>query len=361
MKIAFIIKKRFAGNSSPEVFFRNQSIVVNTNLILYVEEELTIDDLATINDTSCVFARHDIDADTLSKIRVPVFIQHEMPYMYIDQFKEDVTYLTDKSYLALFPEAKVMPQYLDTAETISDKEFDLVFIGTNKRIFDYTWIFRFFIARWGRNFFGTLDEVVSGTRFSWFTKCFRFFASRKSFYKFLWLLNWEIRAERRKEIIRQLKNLSSKGVKIAVVSDNVIKQELESEEIALFDRMSWAEVEDLIKRTKITICTTPLHRSILNERFISAIKFDSIPLFEPYPQYLNICSESSEKFVFDYSGNALDDKVDEILGSFDDYREYYRAFREAALRSYSPENYNLAWSKYVDDAKVDRQEKGTGQ
>lgn len=114
-----------------------------------------------------------------------------------------------------------------------------------------------------------------------------------------------LRNLRRDNIVESVYRLADSGKKICFVTSEKSKRFLTDHENIdfLFDLDWHKEVMPLAKQTRYLICQTPLHTSILNERFVVAMQSGCVPLVEAYPQYLR---HVPRQYVFDYGEKTIE-------------------------------------------------------
>lgn len=320
---------------------------------------LTKDKVNFINDNySAIIIRetqfgNNDSYEFLSQFNIPVFSQLEFPYLYLNNLKKDRIYLTDKSYLHLFPKAEIQFDFIrhTSIDYIpSQKEFDVLFIGTmglrsfpkNVKIIDqankYSYMNRYI------NNFNTTDEIFKDLGKNFLR--YRFFKWRNSLMavkKVEWFLQHQIRSHRRNKILQELERLSDMGYKVAFVTNEKAKLFLPHSVLSKFkifyDLSLNDELPKLAAQSSLVIVQTPMHHSLINERFLLAIENGAIPLVEAYPQYQEIYKGYNNKLFFDYTENNLSEKVSVLLKDRINLNQTYDELKNRSMEILSKEKY----------------------
>ena len=145
-------------------------------------------------------------------------------------------------------------------------------------------------------------------------------------------INQSVRWHRRRVIQRQLMKISEDGYNVTVFGDMI----LDSKMINYRGNMNYDDIEKYFLRAKIIICTTPNHLSMLNERFVAAVRYGAIPLIEPYPQYM-VRSGAHKDFQYNYVKDNLYHKCLGILKNYTVFMTAYDEYSNEISRKYSVE------------------------
>lgn len=324
---------------APEHATRLRASLFNSDL--YIEEDLTYKDIVEANRCDAVFARHEIKSNLLALLKVPIFLQHESPLKHYASLKDGVTYMTDEAYVDYYPKAKAMPQLvLDEHFPVTSYEFDVIFIGRARVRRGFFSKLLGVLIKSEINNFGSVFDVVSSGRSAWFFAVLKVILPSRLYLKILWHCTNVIRGLRRGYIVNELRTMSQSGIRVAVVGDAAIHDQLkEYPNIHLFGVSKWSSVKSLISRSIFTVATTPLHLSIMDCRYFEALQCGSIPLVEPYPQYARLSKSDPDFFVFNYKERPLSEVMKRMLSNLTNARKTYRKIREAALLEHGKKQY----------------------
>ena len=331
-KIAFIIKEKFLHGAIIDLV--NKLISISAGK-LYIEENISNQDIELINSNfDAVYTRHSLEPSIQRKINIIIFSQHECPLNVLDKLSDKYIYLTDLSYKPLFPIAEEhihSPIHLETLAKY--KKYDVVLIGTQRLTYRLKLTPQFIIANLNINNFNSMLSIMPDSRFLSFLDKLNIL-DRTKIYRFYWQVNQAIRNLRRQRIIGELANLADHGKKIAVIG-NIGYSIKNSRIYFLGEHLEWEDIRKIIRESRIIICTTPMHQSILNERFTTAIEENSIALCEPYPQYLSLLTNFREKYCFDYKKGSLFSKVTAIINDWDEELIQYQNVRKEVSQELS--------------------------
>ena len=269
-------------------------------------------DYGLLNETYvAVLIRHKLPLQFTEQITIPIFAQHELPFISLGSYNKQFIYLSDKSYLKYYPQANEKLNLVRDNVDIPEKKYDLLFIGTfglrseSKTKLAKTLKESSFMKRFVNDFssLSILFEKVRRKNFVYNL------VSRFRNEKYLGLTNWslqhQVREERRNKIIDELEKLVSENVKICIITNkrgkkNIPTKLLDEAEV-IYDVDYTRELSGAISDSKFVITSTPFHQSILNERFVLSLENGAIPLVEPFPQYLQFDAVSKFNLLFDYS------------------------------------------------------------
>ena len=355
-KIFHIISKRFLVGQAPEHATRLRAGLFNSPL--YIEEDLSLEEIGLANKCDAVFARHTIRSDLLDLIKVPVFLQHESPLKHISALKDGPVYMTDEAYLDHYPNSEPMPQLiLDEPCLDADYEFDVIFVGRGRGWGGLPSKLLGFAIKSHINNFDSIFGLISSGRFWWFFSLLKTTLPRSVYMKLLWHMTNAVRGLRRERIVEELHALDGMGIRVAIIGDSAMRDRFKNcPRIRLFDVSKWDTVKSLISRSIFTVATTPLHQSIMDCRYFEALQCGSIPLVEPYPQYARLAKHDPNLFVFDYKKRPLSRVVKKLLDNLSDSRKAYSDLREAAVLAHGKDkyiaDYKLLVRRYTKDRRL---------
>ena len=102
-----------------------------------------------------------------------------------------------------------------------------------------------------------------------------------------------------------------------------------------------------MKNSKTVVVQTPIHLSIYNERFVSALNTGCIPLVEPYPQYKEFFKNFEQNYFFDYSENPLYQTAKNVLTNLDEFDKSRCLIEERCKSILSAESFRNTFKKYL--------------
>ncbi len=354
-KLRIILKRRFFESGPVELVFSRFAQQLGTDKVL-VEEELSEADIHEINLSPGVLTRHDIDPKLAEKIKVPILAQHESPLKYTEHVaNKKFIYLTDSAYFCLFPRAEPLPQTINSNfRGATTKHYDILFIGNSRNFSGIADTPRVLLAKSQINNFGSIFDIIHSSYARLMMGLVKHLWPRV-YYEFAGDLLNDIRAQRRKVILKKLHTLIETGRKVVLVGDQKILNAIPSaKNLHKFENLPWHDIEQLMLESRMTICTTPCHQSTLNERYISAFQNDTIPLYEPYPQYTNISKAADDWFMFDYSKCDLAVKAENILKNYQEARFAYLELRKNIFNRYQEGRLALKYKQILDRHTIDQ-------
>lgn len=363
MRFGLVLDSKFKDNFNIVHTFTERLKILNENENIHGDIFFTREIEGNIANTfaqyDAIYTRHTLPAELIEKIKLPIFAQHEFPFNSMGEFNSKCIYLTDASYTEFFPNAEKQTIYANFSyhKNLTERKYDILFLGRfqpskNEYILNKSKsnIFQYIIFRILRNDIikktGSIKsskELIKDTKF---IKPLSLFL--KDRYKIYWHLLHSLRNKRRELIVNDLYKLSKKERQICLIIDKVSKYRVKKHKnIDLFFDKNESEVEELMKNSKTVVVQTPMHLSIYNERFISALNTGCIPLVEPYPQYKEFFKSFNQNHFFDYSANSLYQTTENVLTNLDEF-EKSRSFIEERCNSIlSPESFRNTFKQYL--------------
>lgn len=306
----------------------------------------------TLNETySAVFVRHSLAQKFIDQIKIPIFAQHEMPFRYIGQFNPRFTYLSDKSYLRYFPKGEEKINLIRKSKGVGEKKYDLLFVGTfGLRSRPKTKLAASFQkndeAKNYINNFRSLMEIftehyASSRKYKIRLKTM----SREKQGLTNWSFQHQIREERRSYLVDELEKLVSQGVRICIVTNangvDYLSANLKEKADIKINVSFENELPQVVSQSKYVVVSTPFHQSILNERFVLALENGSIPIVEPFPQYMQLSSVTSNDLLFDYDHKSLSSVFNGFQKlSDEEYMRKYQVLYNEVLSLYSESEFS---------------------
>jgi len=311
-------------------------------LYFYIDK-IDKDSLSQINKSDFILVRQFIPEDILKNIHVPIIVFNERLYLpnYEKSFsshyrfsikhmlkKKNLIFLTDKIYenhkKKIFSYNGLWIDCFPLNSKKNIKDIDLLFLSGHN---NHSKSFK--VKNFSEININNFDNIILAME-KYYSKnlSFREKLLKLKFYKnefsFDYFYNSSLNNLR---FIRKQKNLHSintlnKNYKIRYYGDN------SNDEVFIKNHglLEYENFDNIFDRSKIIICTSPCHMSIINERFIIALEHNIIPLVEPYPQYKKL--NLPEEFFFDYKNENLSTKVDNILKNYSKYFEVYLDFKK---------------------------------
>ena len=269
----------------------------------------------------CFFREDDFNNkyfNFLEKINIKKFIVLERPFttnaslknfkfMY-SNFTDPPTYFCDKMFIsdnngakktiATHPVIFFKPLEIN----IKKKDIDILYIFTNRKKQRY-------INNILINFYAKKNINNFGNLFEGYKKNFILSRNKIDNYSNYYL---KIKYLRQNYIIQKL-NLLSNNLRIAFVTHEKLPDL--SKNIKFFKTNYGEKLLQLVKRSKINICTNPMALSCLNERLVFSLKYGSIPLVEPYKQFYFFNND----LKFRYNDTSFENKIYKILKNYKYY------------------------------------------
>lgn len=322
-KFAVLLSSKFSKHPAIKDIFAQRLQILNNKVNCsddyFFTEELSDEEINKINQKyDAIYTRHTIiKEEHINLITIPIFSQHECPLCYVGHLNKKIIYLTDKSYIKYFPKAEIGIEQVVFQERINfnKRKYDIIFVGSNVAknrpdtiLFN---IFKYYMNKYV-NLTMSSDEIFDDLSFSsYLFRIVNRVMKKEKAYKLFWFLLHYLRYERRKKIIDEIYKLADKNHKICFITNENPKSKLPKHQNIYFkyDLKWFGGVSEYAKKSKFFIVQTPLHHSILNERFTSALENGCIPLCENYPQYTEILEEYSDKLVFNYDKFSLSTKI----------------------------------------------------
>lgn len=323
---------------------KGQKLLERSAEILYFyTNKIDKDSLSQINKSDFILIRQFIPEDILKNIHVPIIVFNERLYLpnYEKIFsnhyrfsikhmlkKKNLIFLTDKTYenhkKKIFSYTGLWVDYLPLNSKRNIKDIDLLFLsGHDYRAEAYK------VNNFSEININNFDNIILAMK-KYYSKNFSFWEKllKFNFYKNEFSFdNFYNKSLNNLRFLRKQKNLHcinklNKNYKIRYYGNN------SNDEVFIknYGLLEYENFDNTFDRTKIIICTSPCHMSIINERFSIALEHDIIPLVEPYPQYKKL--NLPEEFFFDYKNENLSTKVDNILKNYSKYFEIYLNFKK---------------------------------
>ena len=261
---------------------------------------------------------------------LPTICQHENPLAWSTRLSMSRHYLTDRSYIPFFDSAEEQftPPISLTDRNPSQKEFDVLFIGTPRSVSPTA---RLMARPYVNSFRGMGDIAIEWENRLGLDRSARLLEIwRNASGGYQRRILDAIRGERRSEIVRNLVSVSRDDIRVAVIGYAPLRRLSELGNIEyLGDRLPWPSVEVAIRMSRLTVCTTPNHSSMLNERLIACIEMDSLPLIEPFPQNQAALGDVAETLTFDYRSRSLGRCIGNNLEAYEEVSTRFQAQRNA--------------------------------
>ena len=351
MRINLIFKKKNYSKFIKKTADRLISISSKKTNNFFFNEDLENSSIEEINNCDIIWARQDINKKIIDQINVPVIIQHERLFLsnYINPYsfhfdydlrhlfgRSNIFFLTDKIYenkkknIFSFTELE-KPRFESFQEKI-EKDIDILFLSGSRHIQEDTMIQKFAKININ-NFDNIMDKIHYYYKIekNLLKKIFGkiFYRSKNSFSYFYNESFQAIKFLRKQKILKELLELS-KNYKVEYYGNN----ENDLWKVPCKNYLEENQLNNVFARSKIVICPTPMHNSIINERFDLATQNFSIPLVEKYPQYqkINLPSE----FYFNYHDGNLNFKIINILNNYNEiYSKFFNFTKNISYEDFS--------------------------
>ena len=370
MKIALFIDLKFEKISNLYMQATRRLKVLNeTHDIkkdIYYASNLPDDFVERINLYDAVYTRHSFPLNIIDKIKVPIFVQHEVPYKTMSILNSKLIYLTDKSYIKYCPNAEEQINFAKYSygKKLQDRKYDVLFMGRyakNKNeyglnkyktnIIQFV-LYKFYSLNMKKNVnnFLTSEKLISLIKGIGICKIFF-----KDVFVFYWRLIHSIRNTRREIIIKQLLKLADNGYKVCLVIDKSSRHRIKKHKnIDFFYDKNLIEIEKLMSNSKTTVVQTNTVNSIYDERFISSLYTGSIPLTEPYPQYKKFFKSFYLNFFFDFTKDSLYSAVKNVIINLEKYNKSKKLINKNCNAQLSEYKFKNIFKKYLKSHTIFR-------
>lgn len=364
MRFALVLDSKFKDNFNIVHTFTERLKILNENENIHRDIFFTREIEGNIANTfaqyDAIYTRHTLPAELIEQIKLPIFAQHEFPFNSMGKFNSKCIYLTDVSYTEFFPNAEKQTIYANFShhKNLTERKYDILFLGrfqarkneyilnkNKSNILQYIifLILRNYIIK-KTNLINSSKELIEDTKF---IKPLSLLLRDK--YRIYWHLLQSLRNKRRDLIVNDLYKLSKKGRQVCLIIDKASKYRVKKHKnIDLFFDKNESEVEELMKNSKTVVVQTPMHLSIYNERFVSALNTGCIPLVEPYPQYKEFFKSFEQNYFFDYSAKSLYQTAENVLKNLHEFEKSRKTIEESCITKFSSKLFRKTFKQYLD-------------
>lgn len=359
MRVAVVYLQKFLDHSLLKHFILHELEALNNTYQphddLFITEDLTVATIEYINENyDAIYTRHGgIKNALLDLVTIPVFTQVEFPYHMKDEISSRYIYLTDISYLKHFPIAESQRLYYFDSVLQDDfnRKYDILFVGRYGKV-----PYRQFIkqelldlVRQETNSILTSDEIHQFLLDNCSEEATKTIKKTSEGYKNMWYIIHFLRAYRRELIIKELYTTANKNYKVCVVTnEQAIQRFSKHRNIDFYIDLKFEQLNYIIRASKITIVSNPLHFSFVNERGFLAVRNNSIPICESYPQYEGFFKNTNPLY-FDYVENKLSTIIPGLLNkSNDELKEISNVININVKTQLSKEKYRKKWRRLIE-------------
>lgn len=293
-----------------KVWFDDLSKKLNSKT--YFTNNINQKDINFINNSFAIFIYVDCPINIFQKIKTKIILYQDFPLTKgdryfvheIKKYKKKILFLTHKIYKKFLKKSVEFGNFFPTIKKEKRKKKDidlLIMYGEPKVKFTINNIFLILIAKNLINFYGDFINKIEKN----YLYNFLFKLSFKNKYEKINLIYRYIKFLRRRFIINEVEKIRNK-IKIFYYGSN---KYFPKNAIYKSKFLYKKNFNNIIRRTKIIIATTPLVCDTIDERISHTLKFNCLPVFEPYPQNIPLLKNKNNVLSFIYKKDVLKNKI----------------------------------------------------
>jgi hypothetical protein len=293
-----------------KVWFDDLSKKLNSKI--YFIDNINQKDINLINNSFALFIYVDCPINIFQKIDTKIILYQDFPLTKNDvnfvheikKYKKKILFLTHKIYKKFLKSSVEFGNFFPTIikEKQIKKDIDLLILyGEPKVKFTLNNIFLILIAKNLINFYGDfINEIEKSILYN-----FLFKLSFKNKYEKINFIYRYIKLLRRKFIIDEVEQIGN-NINIFYYGSNKYFPKNIAYKSKFLDNKNFYNI---LRRTKVIIATTPLVCDTIDERISHTLKFNCLPIFEPYPQNIPLLRNKNNSLSFVYKKDVLKNKI----------------------------------------------------
>jgi hypothetical protein len=286
------------------------------NSKIYFIDNINEKDIDAINDSFAIFIYVDCPINIFKRIDTKIILYQDFPLKKNDvnfvhevkKYKKKILFLTHKIYKKFLKNSVEFGNFFPNIkrEKQIKKDIDLLILyGEPKVKFTLNNIFLILIAKNLINFYGDFIKKIEKR----FLYNFLFSFSFKNKYEKINFIYRYIKLLRRKFIINEIEKIGDKLKIYYYGSDRYFPKNTKYKSRFLDNKNFY----NIIRRTKVIIATTPLVCDTIDERISHTLKFNCLPIFEPYPQNIPLLKNKNNAVCFVYKKDVIKNKIINLI------------------------------------------------